>query len=70
MGKKNGRQILEAFGMVTSLGLTMVSTVAAGLLLGRWLDNRFDSTPWATVSGIVLGMAAGLWSVYKRVLQK
>jgi len=70
MRKENGRPILEALGMVTSLGLTMVSTAAAGLLIGRWLDNRFDSTPWATVIGIILGMVAGLWSIYKRVLRK
>lgn len=70
MRKENGRQLIDALGMVTSLGLSMAAAVAVGLLAGRWLDGVLDSSPWATVAGIILGMAAGLWSVYKRVLNK
>jgi len=61
---------MDALGMVTSLGFSMAAAVAIGLLAGRWLDDVLGSSPWATVAGIILGMAAGLWSVYKRVLNK
>ena len=68
--KENGRQLFEALGMVTSLGLSMAATVAVGLLAGRWLDSVLGSSPCATIAGIILGMIAGLWSVYKRILHK
>lgn len=61
------RQVFAAFSLVGTIGISMVATVAVGLFLGRWLDGVLGSGPWATVAGIVLGMAAGLWATYKRV---
>lgn len=59
----------SALSAATNIGFTMVSTVAVGLFGGRWLDNYFSFSPWCTVIGIVLGMLAGLWSVYKKIVK-
>ncbi|MBP2637708.1 MAG: putative F0F1-ATPase subunit Ca2+/Mg2+ transporter [Firmicutes bacterium] len=58
-----------ALGVAGNIGLTMVATIAVGLFGGRWLDNFFASSPWCTVSGIVVGMLAGLWSTYKKIIK-
>ena len=63
------RQLFAAMGLVGSIGISMVATVAIGLFAGRWLDGLLDSSPWATVAGIVLGMIAGFWATYKRVME-
>lgn len=56
--------------MVSSLGLHMVASVAVGLFLGRFIDDRLVTAPWGAIWGIVLGMVAGVWAVYKKVTGK
>lgn len=70
MQKDDSRQVLKAFGLVGTLGLNMAATVAVGVFVGRWADSLLDSQPWATVIGIILGMLAGLWSVFKIIMKK
>ncbi|HMM20878.1 MAG TPA: AtpZ/AtpI family protein [Selenomonadales bacterium] len=69
MKKKDKGQIWTAFSLVGTIGLTMVTTVAVGLYLGRLADNWLDTGPWATVAGVLLGMMSGAWSTYKRVIE-
>ena len=70
MQKKDKQQLFDAVGMVGSIGLNMVATVAIGLLVGRYADNYLGSHPWGTVFGIIFGMLAGLWATYKKVIGK
>lgn len=69
MKNEDKRPLFAAIGMVSTIGLNMVATVAVGLFLGRAVDNWLQSSPWATVAGIVLGMIAGLWATYKKIMQ-
>ncbi|MGI6092385.1 MAG: AtpZ/AtpI family protein [Veillonellaceae bacterium] len=69
MNKGDAGQMLKAFSYVGAIGLTMAATIAVGLFGGRWLDSYLETTPYATVVGIILGMLAGLWSAYKRIMK-
>lgn len=66
-GKQDG--VWSAVSLAGTIGLHMVATVAVGLLLGRWADEYLSTSPWCTVAGIVLGMVAGLWSTYKKIVK-
>lgn len=68
MQRDDKRQVIKALSLVTTIGLNMVATIVVGLVLGRWADNFFATAPWCTVAGIVLGMAAGFWGTYKRIM--
>ncbi len=70
MRKDDKQQMLSALSMVGAIGLNMVATVAVGLFGGRAVDHWLGTSPWATVTGIVLGMVAGLWATYKRITGK
>ena len=70
MRKDDKQQMFSALSMVGTIGLNMVATVAVGLFGGRAVDNWLGTSPWATVTGIVLGMVAGLWATYKRIIGK
>ncbi|WP_346355232.1 AtpZ/AtpI family protein [Azotosporobacter soli] len=66
---KSGKQetVGGALATASAIGFTMISTLIVGVWLGRWADRAWDVTPWGTVSGIILGMLAGLWSMYKKI---
>jgi len=52
-----------------TIGFYLLSSVVVGLVFGRWIDTHFGSGPWATIVGIILGMIAGLWATYKKILE-
>ncbi|WP_371363160.1 hypothetical protein SRRS_41150 [Sporomusa rhizae] len=60
--------VWSAFSLAGTIGLNMAATVAVGLFIGRFADNYLGSAPWFTIVGIVLGMLAGLWSTYKKIV--
>lgn len=67
MKKGDKQQIYAAFSLVGTIGVSMAATVAVGLFLGRLADRWLNTSPWATIIGIILGMVTGLWTMYKRV---
>jgi ATP synthase protein I len=70
MKQEDKREFFRALGAVGNIGFTLAAAVVVGLLLGRMLDNVFSTGPWLTVVGIILGMIAGLWSMYKQATLK
>lgn len=70
MDPKDKREIWEALGAVGNLGFTLVSSVMVGLFLGKWLDKYLNTSPWAAITGIVLGITAGFWSIYNQVINR
>lgn len=53
----------EAPGWSTLLGIGAVSavTLVAGVALGFWLDDLFDTSPILVFIGIALGIAGGIY---------
>lgn len=45
---------------MSTLGLDMVLSVVFGVLGGRWLDGRFETTPIWMIVGLVFGTAAAV----------
>lgn len=45
------------------IGVEMAITVTAGFYGGRFLDGHFNTTPWLMITGILLGVAAGVWGI-------
>ncbi|MCQ2559208.1 MAG: AtpZ/AtpI family protein [Clostridia bacterium] len=49
--------------MTSTLGIEMAVCTVLGAYLGYKLDGRFDTLPWLTAIGVLLGMAAGIWGI-------
>lgn len=49
-----------------NLGTTVAAAVAIGYFAGRWLDGRFDTEPWLTVAGFLLGVATGIKVMWEK----
>ncbi|MEN3001394.1 MAG: AtpZ/AtpI family protein [Armatimonadota bacterium] len=42
-----------------SIGFALAGPILVGTLLGIWLDNRFNTSPWLTLILLLVGLAAG-----------
>ena len=51
----------------TAAGADMFASSLVGAAIGYFLDKWFDTDPWMLVVWFVLGSAAGLFSVYRRM---
>ncbi|HOB11524.1 MAG TPA: AtpZ/AtpI family protein [Syntrophomonadaceae bacterium] len=63
--KKNWvKSLSDAINMAT----TIAAAIALGYLGGRWLDTRFDTEPWLSVAGFLLGVATGIKVMWDRTM--
>jgi len=55
---------------MTDIAFTLVIPVIVGFLIGYGLDNLLHNRfPVFTLGMVLLGMGAGMWSVYKKCLK-
>ena len=59
---QNKINVAARIGSGLSAGITFASSVVVSVLIGMWLDHRFEpksTTPWATVFMLIIGFIAG-----------
>ena len=56
-------------GRWISIGIQLVVSIVLGLLGGQWLDKKFDTDPWFTLIGILVGAAAAFYDMYRLAQQ-
>ena len=49
----------------STVGLELVLSILFGFFGGRWLDTKFETTPWISVIGLAMGIVAGFRSLYR-----
>jgi len=59
----------EALSMALNLSWTMLFSLLIPLLVGIWLDNRFDSSPLFLLLGAGLGVLAATVGVARAALR-
>lgn len=50
------------------VGLQFAASILLFFFLGRWLDGRLGTEPWLLVLGVFVGLTAGFWSMYRRLV--
>lgn len=61
---KNQKKIFQALMLVSQFGLNMIVPIAMCMMLGIWLDAKYDM-PWVIVVMFFLGALAGFTNVFK-----
>jgi len=67
---KHRREMLRSLSMVSQLGLTVAACIIIGVLLGRWLDNLLNTSPWLLLLFSLLGVVAAFKSLFEFVKKK
>ena len=57
--------LMRQVAAVGVMGWIVVVPTLAGVVCGRWLDQRWDSGITATGALLVLGLALGCWSAWR-----
>lgn len=61
--KRETRRAWRDLAYYSSLGLQVALSIFIGLFAGIYLDRRIDTTPWFTLIGLGLGIAAGFRNI-------
>ena len=64
--KEQGNAFIQ-FGYYTAMVTQMAMSMAAGVVLGYWLDGKFNTSPILTLLGTILGMAAGIHNLIQMI---
>jgi F0F1-type ATP synthase assembly protein I len=62
-----GAPTLQA-GEVLGVGLQFALSIVLFLFVGRWLDAKLGTAPWLLLAGVMLGAAAGFYSLYRQLV--
>ena len=70
MAPSHGDRDQRRLALAMSIGMVISSPIAGGVLFGYLLDGRFGTSPWLSVTGLILGTISGftgLWRILKRM---
>lgn len=59
---------VNKYANVTGLGIEMAVTMALPILLGVYIDRRFEVSPWGVLIGVLFGLLALISRLYKLTL--
>lgn len=66
---KDKQKIMQQYAELTTLGLQLAIPIFAGVLIGNWLDGKYDSgVKWTLIlslSGVVVGFYTFLKTIIK-----
>lgn len=60
---------INKYAELMGVGIEMAASMALPLLLGIWLDNKYDSSPWGVLGGVLFGLLALGVKLYKLSLR-
>jgi len=56
---------LNKYAELMGLGLEMAAAMVLPLLVGIYVDHRWDTSPWGILIGSLLGMVSMILKLYK-----
>jgi F0F1-type ATP synthase assembly protein I len=54
------RSALRGFAPFLTLGIQLALAVVVFFFLGKWLDGRFNTSPWLMFGGLIIGVVGGM----------
>ncbi|HTR82767.1 MAG TPA: AtpZ/AtpI family protein [Bacteroidota bacterium] len=51
---------MRALAPYLTLGIQLALSIIVFFFLGKWLDGKFDTSPWMMLGGLILGGVGGM----------
>ena len=64
------KEFMRGLSLLTSLGITMVTCIFIGLWIGKVLDNVLGTSPWMLLIFLMIGILAGIKSMFSMILKE
>lgn len=66
--KSTSAQIAQMLSLISQLGIMMVVSIFGCFFIGKFIDNKLNTSPIFTLIFLVLGIGGAFMSVYKTVI--
>ena len=67
-GQKDRASTTAQMAEFAGVGLQFAGAILLFLFAGRWLDEKLGTEPWLLLSGVMIGAAAGFYSMYRQLV--
>ncbi len=57
---EGARNVFLDFGPFLTLGIQLALSIVVFFFLGKWLDGRFNTSPWLMFIGLLFGAVGGM----------
>ena len=61
--RQNNRNPLQAMALMSAIVSQLVGSILIGIFSGRWLDRSLGTEPIFLIIGLLIGLAAGTYSM-------
>jgi hypothetical protein len=52
---------------LTGVGFFIAACILIGVFGGLWLDNKFNTEPFLTIGGLLVGLVIAIYGVYRMI---
>jgi ATP synthase protein I len=60
---------LRGLAPYLTLGIQLALSIVVFFFLGKWLDGRFNTSPWLMLGGLLLGGGGGMYKFITSVMK-
>jgi F0F1-type ATP synthase assembly protein I len=61
--RNNNRNPFQAMALMSAIVSQLVGSLLIGIFAGRWLDQKWGTEPIFLIIGLLVGLAAGTYSM-------
>lgn len=65
--RQNLAETYRTLGPYMGLGTELAASVVGMLLIGYFLDEHFNTSPWLLLTGAAIGMIGGFYNFFREV---
>lgn len=66
--KRTSAQIAQMLSLISQLGIMMLVSIFGCFFIGKYIDNKLNTSPIFMLVFLVLGVGGAFMSVYKTVI--